>query len=148
MIESVFLELGPWTWWIAGIALLGLEILVPGTFFLWFGIAALMVGTLALLVPFDLSQQVSLWLAASLLLLVLGRRFFKRKVTDHGPTMNDPLGQFVGRSFTLVEPIVEGEGRLKIGDTVWRVTGPDMRAGTKVIVTGAQGTALVVASQG
>lgn len=62
--------------------------------------------------------------------------------------MNDPLGQFVGRSFTLVEPIVEGEGRLKIGDTVWRVTGPDMRAGTKVIVTGAQGTALVVASQG
>ncbi len=148
MIESVFLELGPWTWWIAGIALLGLEILVPGTFFLWFGVAALMVGTLALLVPFDLSLQVSLWLAASLLLIVLGRRIFKRKVTDQGPTMNDPLGQFVGRSFTLVEPIVEGEGRLKIGDTVWRVTGPDMRAGTKVIVTGAQGTALVVASQG
>ena len=148
MIESVFLELGPWTWWIAGIALLGLEILVPGTFFLWFGIAALMVGTLALLVPVDLSLQVSLWLAASLLLIVLGRRVFKRKVTTQEPMMNDPLGQFVGRSFTLAEPIVEGEGRLKIGDTVWRITGPDMRAGTKVIVTGAQGTALVVTSQG
>jgi hypothetical protein len=147
MIESVFLELGPWTWWIAGIALLGLEILVPGTFFLWFGVAALMVGTLALLVPIDLSLQVSIWLGASLVLLVVGRRFFKRKATTDQPLMNDPLGQFVGRSFTLSEPIVEGEGRLKIGDTIWRVTGPDLRAGTKVIVTGAQGTALVVASQ-
>lgn len=145
MISTILNELGPWSWWIAGIVLLGLEIFVPGTFFLWFGVAALLVGTLGFFVPMGFGLQISLWVSASLILLIIGRRVFKRAVPADKSHLNDRLAQFTGRSFTLAEPIVEGEGRLKIGDTIWRVTGQDLPAGAKVIVTGADGTALVVA---
>lgn len=144
MIETLVTELGPWSWWIGGIILLGLEIFVPGTFFLWFGVAALLVGTLGFFIPISFGLQISLWVATSLILLVIGRRFFKRADTSDEPLLNDRMAQFTGRSFTLAEPIVEGDGRLKIGDTMWRVTGPDLPAGSKVTVTGADGTALVV----
>jgi hypothetical protein len=148
MIETLVTELGPWSWWIGGIVLLGLEIFVPGSFFLWFGVAALLVGTLGFFVPLSFGLQISLWVAASLILLVIGRRVFKRGEVAGEPLLNDRLAQFTGRSFTLAEPIVEGEGRLKIGDTIWRVTGPELPAGAKVMVTGADGTALVVARAG
>jgi inner membrane protein len=144
MIETLMTELGPWSWWIGGIILLGLEIFVPGTFFLWFGVAALLVGTLGFFVPMGFGLQISIWVAASMVLLLIGRRFFKREVPSGDPLLNDRLAQFTGRAFTLGEPIVEGEGRLKIGDTIWRVTGPDLPAGSKVTVTGAAGTALSV----
>jgi len=145
MIETIVTELGPWSWWIGGIILLGLEIFVPGTFFLWFGVAALLVGTLGFFVPMGFGLQISVWVAVSLVLLIIGRRFFKRAEGADAAHLNDRLAHFVGRSFTLAEPIVEGEGRLKIGDTLWRVTGPDLAAGIKVVVTGADGTALIVA---
>jgi len=44
MIERIVLELGPWNWMVLGFALLALEIVVPGFFLLWIGIAALVVG--------------------------------------------------------------------------------------------------------
>ena len=111
-------------------------------------VAALLVGTLGFFMPLSFGLQISLWVATSLILLVIGRRFFKRADPSASPLLNDRLAQFTGRSFTLAEPIVEGEGRLKIGDTIWRVTGPELPAGTKVTVTGADGTALVVAREG
>jgi hypothetical protein len=54
--------------------------------------------------------------------------------------------QLVGRSFTLDQPISGGRGRLTIGDTIWMATGPDLPAGARVTVTGADGAVLIVAS--
>ncbi|HMN86004.1 MAG TPA: NfeD family protein, partial [Bauldia sp.] len=48
MILDWIRSLGPWTWVIVGIVLLGLEILAPGNVFVWMGLAALVVGALAL----------------------------------------------------------------------------------------------------
>lgn len=145
LIERLIFELGPWSWWILGLILIGLEILAPGTFFLWFGVAAILVGTLALFV--ELSWQVSLllFLAIAVASLVASRMFFRGIRADEGdPGLNRRGRRYVGRTFVLDEPIVDGYGRIHIDDTIWRVKGPDCGGGSKVRVTNTEGTVLVV----
>lgn len=144
LFEFLLDKVGPWGWWILGLVLLGLEILVPGTFFLWFGVGALVVGTLALFVGLGWQVQVVIWLVLSIAALAIGRRYTRLWDTTPDPTLNDRLGRFIGRVFTLTEPIVESAGRLSIEDTIWRITGPELPAGTKVRVTAANGPVLVV----
>ena len=45
--------------------------------------------------------------------------------------------QMIGRTATLTEPISNSRGRIRLGDTLWRVSGPDLPAGAQVRVTGA-----------
>lgn len=145
MIIGIVEALGPWTWWVVGLLLLILEVVAPGSFFLWFGVAALIVGTLALLV--DLSWQVELILFAvlSIVLVVVGRRFFANKSNQgEQPLLNQRTARLIGRSYVLVDPIVEGKGRIRVDDTTWRVSGPDLPAGTRVTIVGAEGALLQV----
>jgi membrane protein implicated in regulation of membrane protease activity len=141
MLEMVFAELGPWNWMVLGFALLALEILVPGVFLLWIGVAALLTGALSLQlwnVPFwTWEVQVLVFLALSLVAAFAGKKVMGRRADDSDqPLLNRRAEQFVGRFATLAEPIANGRGRLRLDDTVWRVTGPDLPAGTKVRVAG------------
>lgn len=146
LVERLVHELGPWSWWILGLALLGLEVLVPGTFFLWFGISAILVGTLALFVDMTWQVALLLFLGLALASLLASRMFFRKESPGEGdPGLNRRGSRFVGRVFVLDEPIAQGSGRVKIGDTVWRVTGPDCPGGAKVRVERVEGAILVVA---
>lgn len=149
MEGGFFSELGPWNWIILGVVLLALEIVVPGVFLLWIGVAALLTGALSLQL-WDWSFWV--WEVQVLLFLVLSlvSAFGGRKVmssagdeTDQ-PLLNRRREQLIGRTATLAEPIAEGRGRIRIDDTVWRVAGPDLPAGTRVKVTDVGDTELVV----
>lgn len=146
MIASLYETIGPWSWLILGLCLLAVEILVPGIFFLWFGLAAIAVGALALVASIAWQIQIVLFLAASCLAVLIGRALTRRRnekpLTE--PFLNRRAERFVGRTFTLDEAIVDGEGRLKDGDTVWRVAGPDAAAGSRVEVTGVDGPRLLV----
>ncbi|WP_417687135.1 NfeD family protein [Roseibium sp.] len=145
LVERLIFELGPWNWWILGLLLLGLEILAPGTIFLWFGVSAILVGTLALFV--DLSWQVSLviFLGLSFVSLIVGRKLMAQLKSEEGdPGLNKRGSRYIGRTFVLKDPISEGTGKLSIDDTVWRVSGPDLPAGTHVQVTQVEGARLVV----
>jgi len=42
--------------------------------------------------------------------------------------------QLIGQTAILADPIANGMGRVKIGDTTWRVKGDDTKAGAKVTV--------------
>jgi membrane protein implicated in regulation of membrane protease activity len=42
------------------------------------------------------------------------------------------------------EPIADGFGRVTLGDTVWRISGPDLAAGRKIRIIGADGPVLKV----
>ncbi|WP_289036190.1 NfeD family protein [uncultured Roseibium sp.] len=44
----------------------------------------------------------------------------------------------------LEAPLSQGAGKLSVDDTVWRITGPDLSAGTKIRVTEIDGARLVV----
>ena len=50
----------------------------------------------------------------------------------------------VGRTATLAEPIREGRGRIRLDDTFWIVSGPDLAAGTQVRVVASNGRDLTV----
>lgn len=145
MLERIFAELGPWNWMVLGFVLLALEILVPGFFLLWIGIAAIIVGALSLQfwdwAVWTWQVQTLVFLALSLVAAYLGNRINKARETDSDePLLNRRDAQLVGRTATLEEPIREGRGRIKLDDTVWKVVGPDAQPGTRVrVVSATQG---------
>jgi membrane protein implicated in regulation of membrane protease activity len=145
MIMAIFEMLGGWTWWILGLALLAVEVLAPGFFFLWFGIAAILIGISALLIAWPWQLQIVGFGILSLISAVIGRKLMGyRDVESDDPNLNIRAARLEGRTFVLAEPIEAGSGRMKVDDSVWRVSGPDLPAGAKVMVTGADGTTLTV----
>ena len=147
MLDRIISELGPWTWMVLGFVLLVVEVIAPGFFMLWIGIAALIIGAVSLLIWdaafWTWQVQVLAFLALSLVSAYVG----KKLVGGHDDPTDQPLlnrrgAQLIGRTATLAEPIVNGRGRIRIGDTLWRVSGPDLPAGTQVRVTSAADTDL------
>ncbi|MFZ1774706.1 MAG: NfeD family protein [Rhizobiaceae bacterium] len=149
MIMRLAAELGPWIWMVLGFILLILEILAPGFFLLWIGLAAIATGTLSLALweaaiwPWQV--QVLVFLALSLAFAFAGKKVMAARGDDSDqPLLNQREKQLVGRTATLAEPIAEGHGRIKLGDTQWRVKGPDLPSGARVRVTGVEDSVLMV----
>ena len=137
--------LGSWNWFILGVLLLAIEILAPGTFILWLGLSAILVGLISLLIDWSWQAQLVAFAVLAILSLVVWRYFAHHEdpETDQ-PFLNRRMEALIGRVFTLDKPIVDGMGSVRIDDTVWRVTGPDCPAGSRVRVAGTQGVTLVV----
>ena len=149
MIERIFTDLGPWNWMVLGFVLLILELLLPGVFLLWIGIAALLVGALTLQLAHAAfwvwQAQVLLFLVLSVISAYVGRHVMARTAGESDqPLLNRRAEQLIGRTATLAEPIAEGRGRIRLGDTFWLVSGPDLPAGTRVRVTAVKDMELVV----
>jgi membrane protein implicated in regulation of membrane protease activity len=137
--------LGAWSWIIAGAILLALELAVPGAFMMWLGLAAVIVGVISFALNWSWQAQGIAFAVFALASVPLWRRF-ARKVEPEAPSpfLNRRTQEMVGRIFTLDTPIVDGVGTVRIGDTVWRVNGPDGPAGSRVKVIGADGANLQV----
>lgn len=139
-----------WHWFLLGVALMIAESLFPGAFMLWFGIGAVLTGLVLFLVP-DLGWQVQLMLfaTASVASLLAWRRCkAAHPVPESHPDLNQRGRSYLGRRFTLEQPIVDGIGRLKVDDGVWRIAGEDLAAGTRIEVVGVEGTMLRVVRVG
>lgn len=149
LIDTAFSQYGAWIWWVLGLALLGFEVLNPFSISIWFGLGALAVGVLALVVGWPWQMLLLIWAGVSLVFLVAGRRLFRRDAAESAdPHLNDRAGRLIGRVFTLAEPIGENGGHLKIDDTVWRIRGPLASKGAKVTIVAVEGTVLVVEATG
>ena len=108
-MEPLFSHLNHWHWWIFAVILLVLEILTPGTFFMWMGISAVVVGLLMLIVPIGWETQFLLFAIFSVVSIAVGRVYIKRRpIETDRPNLNRRGAQYVGRTFTLSEPIVHG----------------------------------------
>lgn len=149
MIVNLIRDLGAWSWLIFGMVLLVAEIAVPGNFLVWIGLAGLVTGGLSLIL-WETSWWVweVQWLVFAVLSAIsvfAGRRWVTRSdANTDEPLLNQRGASLIGRTATLIDPIVNGQGRVKIGDTVWIVVGPDLPVGTRVRVTGSQGSSLSV----
>lgn len=144
MIEYL-ISFGVWNWFIAGGVLLLLELLAPGSFLLWFGIAAIVTGALSYGIGWPWQAQFIAFAVISLLLVPLWLRVSRRsKNTTDQPFLNRRNVGMVGRGFTLEKPIVNGAGTVRIDDTIWRIAGPDLAAGSRVKVVRADGAELWV----
>lgn len=149
MIAGFVVALGAWRWVVLGLVLLALELIAPGTLLLWLGMAAIVVGAVALV--FDPGWQIEVVAFAVLgLAAAVGWWFVGRPdnaATSDRPMLNRRAERHVGRVFILEAPILNGDGRIRIDDTIWRVSGPDMPSGTRVKVTKADGATLTVAPE-
>ncbi|MDH5749791.1 MAG: NfeD family protein [Rhodospirillales bacterium] len=139
-------QLSFWHWLIAGIAFSLLELLLPGVVFLWIGIAAVITGFILLAIPgMSWEFQFMAFAVLSVLSVAASRYWIRKQPTETDqPTLNQRGRQMVGRALTLDQPITNGEGRVKAGDTTWKVRGPDLPAGTRVRVSDTDGATLIV----
>jgi membrane protein implicated in regulation of membrane protease activity len=139
-------QLDYWHWFILAVILMILEVFSPGAFLLWMGLAAGAVGLILLLLP-DISWQLQVLLFAvlSVTTIVLVRAFLQRRpIETDQPYLNRRGEQYIDRTFTLQEPIINGEGKIQVDDSTWKISGEDCPAGTRIRVTGVQGVVLQV----
>ncbi len=137
--------LGAWNWFILAVALLILETVLPGVHFLWFGLAAIVIGLLALVTGILWPYQLMAFALLSVLAVFWVRKYARPDVAiSDQPDLNVRGQQYVGRSLVVEQAIQNGRGKARVGDTLWAVEGPDAPAGARVTVTGTRGTVLVV----
>jgi membrane protein implicated in regulation of membrane protease activity len=145
MISDAVNQFGPWLWFAAAVILFILETIVPGVHFLWFGLAAAIVGVVALAVPVAWQWQIILFSIVSFVTVLLVRRSGGANVAKSDePVLNIRGAQYIGRVVVVEEAIRNGRGKVRVGDTVWAAEGEDAPRGSRVEVTGINGTVLVV----
>lgn len=134
-----------WHWFVLAMVLLVMELFAPAAFLIWIGAAAAVLGIIVLLIP-ALSWQLQCILFAILAIVAVfvGRKLFRQHSSAEPSTLNRRGSEYLGREFSLQEPISNGRGQLKIDDTLWRVDGPDLPAGARVRVASMNGATLVV----
>lgn len=136
-----------WYWWALAAVLLVFEMLLPGVVFLFLAIGAAASGVFLLVVS-DLSLELQLFafavvaVASAVVLRPTLKRLQRGRAQDE--SLNARGAAMVGRTIMLEQPILNGRGRVRVGDGSWTVTGPDMAAGTRVRVMAVNGTELAV----
>ena len=143
-------EINFWHWLIIAVVLISIEMLLVGSFYLlWMGIAAGVVGSIMYFVPtLSLLAQVLIFTVLSVVTLVVYKQYQKNNpVLSDQPNLNRRGEQYVGRVFTLENPIVNGVGKVRVDDSTWKVSGADMAAGTKVKVAAVEGTTFLVEAE-
>jgi membrane protein implicated in regulation of membrane protease activity len=137
---------GPWSWIIAGLVLLALELVLPGGILVWMGVAGIVTGLMLLFQPMSWPLQWLIFGVLSLGSILVWLRYSRSRppATDR-PLLNQRTDQLIGQEAVLDAPIAQGHGRVVLGDTVWRVSGPDLPAGRKVKIVGSSGAVLRVA---
>jgi membrane protein implicated in regulation of membrane protease activity len=134
-----------WHWWVLGFGLMVAEVLLPGTFCLWLGLAALVTGVAAWVIPgLHWQTEVVVWAVLSFVAVGLWFRFKPMGKVAADTGLNQRGRGYVGQVYELVDPIVNGYGKARVEDTVWRVAGPDLPLGAKVRVTAIDGATLKV----
>jgi membrane protein implicated in regulation of membrane protease activity len=134
-----------WLWTIGGVLLLIAEIIAPGVFLVWIGIAAIVTGIFALLFGIGVAGQLGLFALYAVLAVMAGRRFYAVKGVEHsGPGLNNPSARLIGRRVVVVQPVDEDSGRVRVGDSEWSARGGPAEPGQKVRITAVEGNCLIV----
>lgn len=144
-VVNLFAGLGPWNWFILAVLLFALETVIPGVHLLWFGVAAVLVGLIALATGVAWQWQLIAFAIIAVAAVFLVRRYASSdNATSDQPDLNIRGAQYIGRIVTVEEPIRGGRGKVRVGDTLWQAEGEDAAAGARVKVKSTNGTVLVV----
>ena len=135
-----------WHWWLLAVVLFIIELVLPGTFFLWMGVSALIVGGLAALFPaMETAVELITFALLSVVTVVAWKTYQSKHPSKTGhPTLNQGGAQYIGRVIRLSHPIVNGFGKEKVGASFWTIRGVDADAGVKVKIVAMDSTVLVV----
>ena len=116
-----------WLWMIGGVLLLIAEVIAPGFFLVFVGVAAVAAGVFTLLFDLGVAAQLSLFAIYTL-----------------DPLLNDRAARLVGRSVTVIEAVDEHSGRVRVGDSEWSARGGPGSPGERVRIRGVEGNCLLV----
>ncbi|GAA4014550.1 hypothetical protein GCM10022280_11300 [Sphingomonas swuensis] len=134
-----------WWWLIGGVLLLIAEVLAPGFFLIFIGVAAMVTGLFVLLFDLALAPALALFAIYTALAVYLGRRVYaNRPVPAASGHLNDRSAALIGRSAVAVGPIDEHGGRARLGDGEWSARGGPAQAGDRVEIIGVEGNCLIV----
>lgn len=141
-----FASFGGWAWIVLGLVLVGGEMLAPGVFLLWLGLAALLTGAVVGLTGLAWQGALLVFAALAVASVLLGRVVTRHRSDepDTASGLNDRGRQLIGKVFKLEATMTGGEGRIRVGDSSWRITGPELLAGTEIRVVRVDGATLVV----
>ncbi|MGX5733910.1 NfeD family protein [Bosea thiooxidans] len=145
MLE-ILTDHGGWSWVILGLLLIGGELLAPGVFLIWLGLAALLTGLVVGLTGLGWQGAMLVFAALAVACVIGGRLLTRRRSEepDAATGLNDRGRQLIGKVFRLETTMTGGEGRIRVGDSSWRVIGPELLAGSEVKVVRVEGATLVV----
>ncbi len=131
-----------WYWWVLAVIFLVIELLAPAFFFLWMSVSALVTGVIVWLIPSTSTDiQILIFSILSIISIVAWRVYGKKiTIATDQPLLNRRGSQYVGRTFNLHEAIENGQGKIKVDDTIWKVHGEDCDINTKVKVIASRGT--------
>ncbi|MCY7279910.1 MAG: NfeD family protein [Sphingomonas bacterium] len=134
-----------WIWAIGGLVLLIAEIVAPGFFLVFLGVAAISTGLFTLLFDLSLAPQLILFVIYTALAVMIGKRWYAEPDhADQSIRLNNPSERMVGKSVTVVDPVDEHGGRVRVGDGEWSARGEPAAAGTRVRVIAVEGNCLLV----
>ena len=134
-----------WLWLIGGVLLLIAEVIAPGFFLVFVGAAAMITGIFALLFGLGIVPQLALFAIYAIIAVLIGRRVYANRSSDSAdPLLNDRAGRLVGKVVTVVQPVDEHGGRVRVGDSEWSACGGPADAGERVRITGIEGNCLTV----
>ena len=133
-----------WNWWGLGALLVVLEVVVPGTFLLWMGVSAGVIGVIVYFAQ-DLAWEIQFALFAvfSLASIFLSRKYLQQKKDDKS-SLSARGKRYLGTVVTVEESIVNGIGKVRVEDTVWRAQGDNVAAGGRVKITDIMGATFEV----
>ncbi len=144
------MQLEWWAWIVGGIGLILAELAIPSFFVVWFGLGALLVGLLALLIPgLSLTAQLAIWTAASLAMVMLWFRVFKPGFhkTRIGTAAGEAVGE-IGLLVSAVAPFERGKVRFQrpvLGSEEWVcMADTPIATGERVKVVAVEGSFLTV----
>jgi len=144
-----FNTLTQWHWLILGVLLLILEMLGASGFLIGLAVASLAVaGAVALGVVESWSYQLLLFALLGIAFTILYWRVFRtfNSQTDE-PLLNDRAAQLIGRKFVLEQNLENGQGRVQVGDTLWKAEAETtLTAGTKVEIYASEGMVIKIRS--
>ncbi len=134
-----------WFWLTLGLVLAIGEMTIPGVFLIWLSAAALVTGAVSWLVPIGIPLQIVLFAVLAVVFVFAGRNWLQRNpVKSADPQLNDRGGQAIGQVVLVTHAIDAAGGRVKLGDSEWMARGPDAEPGTRMRVSGHDGSVLLV----
>ena len=136
----------PWWAWAGVAAVLGFaELHAPGAYFIWIALGAAITCAADALWGLPLTTQLVTVIAASALSCVCGYFVYRRldKPGEATP-LNERARLMVGARGTVSAPIINGQGKVRLGDTVWPADGPDLPEGAHVVVRAVKGMRVLV----
>ena len=147
MDETISNLLASYGWWLLALLLIAAELIAPGYFLLWIGLASAVMGLVMFVFPgLAFLAQAVIFALLSVATCFIYWKYIRpaAELRDDQPLLNRKGDRMIGRRITVVDAIINGRGKAKVGDSVWLVEGSDCAAGTAVTVTSVKGTSLQV----